>query len=249
MFSSRAHPWKSLLAGWIALAGSPAWGCGVAAEEATVARVDERGDIHFQDGRPARLAGIDATGARARDIFARGWEGKSVRIALLAPRPDRWGRWLVDIFDQAGGSAAIDLLSAGAALVRPEFETKGCETERLEAESAARAAHEGLWSERGAVLDPTDLETLALHDGRFALIEGTVRRVGVGRSRVYLDFGRRGGFTAVVARKLDSAFSRRGVSLATLAGSRIRVRGVLENRFGPRIEIVDPLMIERAEGP
>ena len=92
---------------------------------------------------------------------------------------------------------------------------------------------------------------LRVNDGRFVLIEGLVRRVGVGRSRVYLDLGRRGGFSVVVARNGEPAFQRRGILLNALAGHAIRVRGVLEDRFGLRIELADPLMIERlgrAEG-
>jgi hypothetical protein len=132
--------------------------------------------------------------------------------------------------------------------VRPEFETRGCEVERLEAEAAARAAAEGIWSDPRAILEASDLETLGANDGRFVLVEGIVRRVGLGRSRVYLDFGRRGGFTVFVARRAEPAFERRGFALNVLAGQRVRVRGILDNRFGPRIELVDPFMIERADG-
>ena len=88
----------------------------------------------------------------------------------------------------------------------------------------------------------------ATADGRFVVIEGKVRRVGIARSRVYLDFGRRDGFTVVVTRKAEPAFERRGIVLSALGGQTIRVRGVLDARFGPRIELADPLMIERVEG-
>ena len=72
-----------------------------------------------------------------------------------------------------------------------------------------------------------------------------MRRVGVGRARLYLDFGGRDGFTVVVARKSQNAFQNAGVPLNALAGEKIRVRGVLDDRFGPRLEVAEPLMIER----
>ncbi len=52
----------------------------------------------------------------------------------------------------------------------------------------------------------------------------------------------------VVARKLEAALGRRGLAPSALAGRTIRVRGVLDMSFGSRIELVDPLMIEPAEG-
>ena len=112
-------------------------------------------------------------------------------------------------------------------------------------------AGSGLWNDPNSIVDAADLDVLRVNDGRFVLIEGVVRRVGVGRSRVYLDLGRRGGFSVVIARKGEPAFQRRGILLNALAGQPIRVRGVLEDRFGLRIELADPLMIERlgrAEG-
>jgi endonuclease YncB( thermonuclease family) len=234
-----------------------AQGCGVAGGAARIAEVTERLEIRLEDGRLVRLAGLDiptparggfdaATPARAR--LVEHWMGTSAAVAPLAPKPDRWGRWLVDLSLPDGASASMELLGAGFALVRPEFETRGCENERLAAESAARAAGLGLWNDPDSILDASDLEALRANDGRFVVIEGAVHRVGMGRSRVYLDFGRRGGFTVVVARKAEPAFERRGVALGALGGQTVRVRGVLDDRFGPRIELADPLMIERVGG-
>jgi hypothetical protein len=61
-----------------------------------------------------------------------------------------------------------------------------------------------------------------------------------------LDFGRRGGFTAVAAARQSPAFERAGFALAGLAGARIRVRGAMDNRFGLRMAISGPEQIERA---
>ncbi len=243
MFGRAAHV-RILL--FLILATSRAEACGLASSEAAIAGVSERFEIRLADGRLARLAGVAPSRGARREIES--WEGAPVRVAILSPRPDRWGRWLVDLTLTDQSSAAITLLSLGLARVRPEFETKDCESERIEAEGAARAAREGVWAPPGAILDALDAVALREGDGRFVLVEGTVRRVGVRRSRVYLDFDRRGGFTAVVPRKAEAAFQRRGFDLERLAGRRIRVRGVLENRFGPRIEVADPSMIEPGEG-
>jgi endonuclease YncB( thermonuclease family) len=227
--------------------------CGVASGSAKVEAVTERAEIRLDDGRLVRLAGLDiprggfdATAA-ARARLTDRWTGRTVAVALLATRPDRWGRWLADLALPDGPDASTELLNAGLARVRPEFETRACETERLAAEATARAAGSGIWNDPDSILDAGDVDVLRADDGRFVLIEGVVRRVGVGRSRVYLDLGRRGGFSVVVARKGEPGFERRGIVLTGLAGQEIRVRGVLEDRFGLRIELVDPLMIERLE--
>jgi hypothetical protein len=226
--------------------GASVAACGVASGSAKVEAVTERAEIRLDDGRLVRLAGLDAAAA-ARARLTDGWTGRTVAVALLAARPDRWGRWLADLALPDGSDASTELLNAGLARVRPEFETRGCEAERLAAEATARAAGSGVWNDPDSILDAADLDVLRADDGRFVLIEGVVRRVGVGRSRVYLDLGRRGGFSVVVARKGEPGFERRGIVLNTLAGQEIRVRGVLEDRFGLRIELVDPLMIERLE--
>jgi len=239
----------------LALAGGGASvaACGIAASSAKVVAVTERAEFRLDDGRLVRLAGLDiprggfdaAAAARAR--LTDRWTGRTVAVALLATRPDRWGRWLADLALPDGPDASTELLNAGLARVRPEFETRGCEAERLAAEATARAAGSGIWNDPDSILDAGDLDVLRAADGRFVLIEGVVRRVGAGRSRVYLDLGRRGGFSVVVARKGEPGFERRGIVLNGLAGQEIRVRGVLEDRFGLRIELVDPLMIERLD--
>jgi hypothetical protein len=223
-------------------AASNASACGVVSDTAQVQAVAPGGEIVLADGRRARFGGLWlaplAQGALAE------WTGKQLGVATLAPTPDRWGRSMVDLVEPDGRSLALDLLERGLARVRPEPETRVCEAERLDAEAAARAAGEGVWGEAGAILDATDAKALARADGRFVLVAGVVRRVGGARAKVYLDFAGRGGFAVVVASKAEPQFRRAGVDLRALAGQRVLVRGVLDARFGPRIEVADPAMIE-----
>ncbi len=239
----------------------PGWAaCGVAAGTAKVDEVTERLEIRLDDGRLARLAGLDVpdaargdpeTAANARAFLEGRLAGREVALTAFAAKPDRWGRVLADlsVAETPGGAASavsLLMLSAGFARVRPEFETRGCVAERLAAEAKAREAGLGVWNDPDySILDAADSQALAERDGRFVLVEGFVRRVGVGRSRLYLDFGGRNGFTVLVARKSQRAFENAGVPLSALAGERVRVRGVLDDRFGPRLEVAEPVMIER----
>jgi hypothetical protein len=91
-----------------------------------------------------------------------------------------------------------------------------------------------------------------MNGGRLVVIEGSIRRVGFGRSRLYLDLVPKGGPTIVVPRRLEPAFARAGRAIEAAAGETIRVRGALDTRLGPRLEVSDPAMIEflgRPEAP
>ena len=233
-----------------AFASTPgASACGAMTGTARILEATERVELKLDDGRLLRLAGLDAPAPDlALDRLAELWADRPLKLALLAPRPDRWGRWLADLSAPDGASLGDDLLRAGALRVKPDFETRDCEAGRLEVEREARERKLGLWSEPNAILAAGDAPKLAEGDSRLTIVEGEVRRVGEGRSRVYLDFGGRDGFTVVAPRKAEAAFQRRGLNLSSLAGHFVRVRGYLDNRFGPRIELADPWMIERIEG-
>jgi endonuclease YncB( thermonuclease family) len=247
----------------LTLAAGQAAACGAAAGTVQVASVDERGEIALADGRTLRLAGLDlpvpsrgdpALAATARDLLAKRFVGREAALSLVAAVPDRWGRALGDlgasVSDAAPASAAEALVAAGLARVRPEYETRGCEAGRLALESAARAKGLGVWRDPDyAVLAADDAASLARRDGRFVIVEGVVRRIGLGRARLYLDLGGRGALSVVASRKTQAAFQAAGAPLTALAGEKIRVRGALDSRFGPQLEIVDPLMLERLGRP
>ena len=241
MFLRPAHL-LCLLAG---LSG-PAGACGRAGAWAQVAAASLSGEIVFADKSHARWAGLALTPDAAATLAA--LKDRHVSVAELASEPDRWGRRLVDLVDDKG-SLALDLVLRGLARVRPEPESAGCDGERLEAEAAARAAGEGVWARPDAVIDAGDAAALAAADGRFVFVAGAVLRVGSGRARVYLELAPRHGFAVVVARKAEPRFRRAGLDLASWAGRKVLVRGVLDIHFGPRIEVADPVMIELLESP
>ena len=47
-----------------------------------------------------------------------------------------------------------------------------------------------------------------------------------------------------MARNNVAAFEKSGVSLASLAGANLRLRGLMETQFGPQIELMDPEAVE-----
>jgi endonuclease YncB( thermonuclease family) len=245
----------ALLLAWPAVAACPTAGD----QRAEVAAVSERGEILLADGRQARLAGLDIpdpgrgdpkTARAALQWLDARLVGREVSLGLLASRPDRWGRLLADVFVSQNSappaSVALGLVAAGLARVRPEVEASDCLTARLAAERAARANGLGLWTDPYyGVVQAALPANLRQRDGEFVIVEGVVDRVGQGRSRIYLDFGRRGGFTAMASTRQATAFERAGIVLTALAGARVRVRGVMDERFGLRMTLNGPDQIER----
>jgi endonuclease YncB( thermonuclease family) len=226
-----------------------------------VVNVNERLDIELSDGRIVRLGGLDMPNAErgapelangARAFLSDRLTGRGADLIQLAGGSDRWGRAIADLVvadprDRSAGSTAAALLMAGYARVRPEFETRGCAAERLAIEAGARQAGLGIWRDpQFAVIQSSNAAELRRWARRFVVVEGMVRRVGFARSRVYLELVPRDGPTIVVARKLEAALAREGLPVGAMVGQTIRARGALDDRFGPRIEVADPTMIEIA---
>ena len=252
----------------VLLAGLPAAAaaaCGSASEQrAIVSAISERGEILLADGREARLAGLDipdpgrgdpGTTAQARAWLSSRLVGREIGLRVLAAKPDRWGRLLADIFADDAKlsppySVSLELLSAGLVRVRPEFETRNCLVERLAAEQRARADGLGLWTDPYyGVVEASDLDELRQRDGQFAIVEGVVLRVGQGRNRFYLDFGRRGSFTIVVTTKQAQAFERAGVAIAALVGAKIRARGAKTTDSGFGWRFPNPMRLNEYPRP
>jgi micrococcal nuclease len=234
--------------------------CGRPAGRVQAVGVDERLDVELSDGRIVRLGGLDTPDAErapetanfAREFLGDRLLGRDADLVQLAGGTDRWGRTVADLVaaDPRGGaegSTAAALLTAGYARVRPEFETRGCAVERLAIEERARQEKMGIWRDpQFAVIQSSNSKELRRWARRFVVVEGMVRRVGFARSRIYLELVPRDGPTIVVARKLETALAREGLPVAAMVGQTIRARGALDDRFGPRIEVVDPAMIEIA---
>jgi hypothetical protein len=117
----------------------------------------------------------------------------------------------------------------------------------LQFESKARSARIGFWNEpKFGVFDAQNIEGLLAAEGRFVVVEGTVRRVGESRGRLYLDFGRRfrEDFTVIVTDRLRKSLIAQGSDLKSWRGKRIRVRGILFSWGGPAMEINSGQAIE-----
>lgn len=201
--------------------------------------IDSR-TLRMSDGGEIRLAGIepamagDAT-ASVTDLIPAG----DVAIHGESDTPDRYGRQSAFIFAELDGPPLqARLLSAGAALASGTVLDRACAAELAVAEASARRAKTGIWSRDGVIKNaaiPGDIQALL---GRFVVVEGRVLSVREAGTTTYLNFGRRWtrDFAVSISRRMIPAFTGAGIVLKSLEGRRIRVRGWVESRGGPRIE-------------
>ncbi len=67
---------------------------------------------------------------------------------------------------------------------------------------------------------------------------------------IYVNFGRRWteDFTVTISKRNEALFIAAGLAPKVLQGRRVRIRGVVEERGGPWIEVIRPEQIEMLDG-
>jgi endonuclease YncB( thermonuclease family) len=233
---------------------------GSGADTAVVAEAVSGDTLRLTDGSVIRLAGVEAPipplepGGDAQGLMAEESRralaeiavGQPVRLAWAAGTPDRYGRMHARMA-LAGGRWLEGLLTEhGFVRVRwlPGEDT--CFDDLLSRERVARQAATGLWGDPAYAVLSADDPSLRSRNGLYELVEGRVVSVGHGSRMIFLDFGPdvRHDFTVMVPLAVAEAMMARAVNADTLAGSRVRVRGIVENSGGPAIRINHPAEIE-----
>lgn len=236
-------------------------------DAAAVQTVVDGDTLLLTDGREVRLAGIDVPHRSTTDSTTRVAQaalentvsGREIALFRLGPARDRYGRTVALVAVQSAAPAVSmeitqtvqwALLTQGLARVAARVGDAACATELLSAEKSARASGLGLWADPyyviGKAEDPAGI--LAAR-GRLAVIEGKVQSVRESGGTIYVNFGRRWSedFTVTVPKRYERAFAAAGLTMKALAGHSVRVRGILEARGGPWIEVTRPEQIEIAE--
>jgi hypothetical protein len=98
----------------------------------------------------------------------------------------------------------------------------------------------GIWAETTAIKNAESPGDILSAVGQFTVVEGRVLSVRQAGAITYLNFGRNWtrDFAATISRRVMPAFENAGVGPKWLENRRIRVRGVVSSRGGPRIELL-----------
>ncbi|WP_375452462.1 thermonuclease family protein [uncultured Devosia sp.] len=255
------------LAALAALSVSPvALGCTDlrAAPGGIVVQVTDGDTVVLDSGLVVRMIGTQAPklplGREGFPTWPKADEAKRLLEAMVLNQPvrlgyggeevDRYERALAHVF-VAGADGEIwaqqAMVAAGMARVYSFPDNRKCLDQLYAAEGRARMAGLGIWSDpyyRVLAADrPGDVLERA---GHYELVEGRVLLADAASGRVYLNFGRfwKEDFTAVIEAPAIRLFAEAGMDPLTLEGALVRVRGWVDDRDGPRIEVTHPEQIE-----
>lgn len=214
-----------------------------------IAEAVDGASLRLADGRVIRLATVIAplpidgdpeSVARAKAVLAEIANGKDATVFFSSDAADRYGRLSASAVMLEGKQWLEAALLARGVVRVYQAQNEKCMKALLAHEEKARAEAAGFWREaKFRVFEAEETDLLHAAAGRFAVVEGTIRRVGEARGRLYLDFGRRftEDFTVIVPDNLRKNFAQRGSDPKSWRGKRIRVRGILFSWGGPAMEI------------
>jgi endonuclease YncB( thermonuclease family) len=211
--------------------------------EGRVSAVIDGRSLRLEDGREIRLAGIERGGterASGRAALSAIAGGRGVTLHGDDDTPDRYGRQGAFVF-VTGSERSVqnELLRRGEALFSADIADKSCAAALTAAEGAARDAKLGIWAETTAIKNTESPGDILSAIGHFTVVEGRVLSVRQAGAMTYLNFGRNWtrDFAATISRRIIPAFEGAGLGPKSLENRRIRVRGVVSSRGGPRIEL------------
>jgi endonuclease YncB( thermonuclease family) len=222
--------------------------------EGRVAAVIDARTFRLQDGREIRLAGIEPVAgekASRTSSLAAVIAGREVTLSGDDDSPDRYGRQHAFVH-LAGSDMPVQgmLLAQGEALASAAVTAKDCAATLFAAEAEARRARRGTWADPAAIKNAESPGDILAGIGRFTVVEGKVLSVRRAGATTYLNFGRNWtrDFAVTISRRTAAAFGVAGIGLKSFENRRIRVRGWVEARRGPRIEVLRVRQIELLGG-
>jgi endonuclease YncB( thermonuclease family) len=231
----------------------PALSAGCAFEsqgEGRVTAVIDARSFRLEDGREVRLAGIEpatAEKAKATSALSAILDGRDVTLHGEDDTPDRYGRQPAFVF-LAGSETPVqtELLARGEAFAAANVANKDCAAALAAAEAEARQAKRGTWADPAVIKNAESSGDILAGIGRFTVVEGKVLSVRQAGATTYLNFGRNWtrDFAVTISRRMIPAFEAAGFAPKSLENRRIRVRGFIESRGGPRIEVLRVGQIE-----
>lgn len=235
----------------------------------TVARVIDAETLQLDDGRDVRLIGALAPRAQDAGASPGAWPieteairlltsmvlGRTVKLAYGGRQTDRYGRLLAHVFVGKGSSETWvqgQMLAAGLARAYGLPGSFACSAELLAHERVARTQRRGVWSIAVYRMKPAQVIGLLMkRRSRYEIVSGAVADVSATKPATYLNFGRdwKLDFTARILKDVLAAHPAFAQTLADLKGKRIAVRGWIERRNGPLIDVRDPSQIEVLDAP
>jgi micrococcal nuclease len=233
----------------------------------TVTRVVDGETLVLDDGKAVRLIGALAPRAQDANAAAGEWPpeletikalsalvlAKRVKLAFAGRKSDRYGRQLAQVFVIDRGSedwVQGALLRGGYARAYGLPESFACARELMAHEAEARRQGLGIWH-NGVYreLSADRPGEIMRQRGKYARVIGKIVSVGRTKSATYLNYSNdwRSDFTVRIDKKVLAAHPDFDKSLDGMSSKTVTVRGWVERRNGPMIDIADPSQLEATE--
>ena len=229
-----------------------------------VVQVTDGDTVVLDDGRVVRLIGTQAPklplgredfpvwplAPEAKKALEELALSKTVQLGYGGEEIDRYDRQLAHVFvDNPEGPlwAQQAMVAKGLARVYSFPDNRNCLDLLFAAEGRARLAGLGIWRDPYYSVRAADAPgDLVARAGHYELVEGRVLLADRSGGRVYLNFGRfwKEDFTAVIEAPALRLFAADEVDPKMFEGALVRVRGWVDDRDGPRIEVTHPEQIE-----
>lgn len=249
--------------------------CGLKQEAAgKIASVNPLGRLQLEDGRKYRLSGIWLLVAGDEPAVSQ-LVGRSILPFRASKGPDRLGFIAAHILldplsvTSKGPRPSVqnwlqaELLSAGKGFIYLYPGHESCADNLRSYEAKAREERTGLWSkvlrddiantaqvQSGALIvgDANDLE-IESASGRYGIISGIVISTGESGRWRYLNFGDNyaSDFTVRMTARVEKRLIEQGLTIKGLKDMHVRVRGVIQSKGGPLIDVFDAAQIEMME--
>jgi endonuclease YncB( thermonuclease family) len=230
-----------------------------------VTRVLDGDTLQLDDGSELRLIGALAPHAHDVGADAGAWPlaeearqtlshlvlGRSLALAFGGQRNDRYGRWLAHaIVEPEGHKEWVQgyMLARGMARAYLPPDNPACLSDLLDLERPAREGRLGLWTSAAyQVRSAESAQALLAYRHTFQLVQGRIAAISKARGAIYLNFAEdRRGFAAVLKRP-GSALP--DVAIDGIVGRTALVRGWIDRRSGPIVEIETAGQIELIDSP
>jgi len=141
-----------------------------------------------------------------------------------------------------------DMVEKGLAFAYPSQSHNAVADILYAAEAKARIDKVGFWADdQWKIISADNANEAELN--RFAIVEGTVKKVASRNNVIYLNFGDnwKDDFTVSMSSDLRRTFAKSNINVMQLGGQTIRARGWMRDYNGAYIEIFDPSQIEVIE--
>lgn len=170
-------------------------------------------------------------------------DGKKVFLKTSENPRDRKNRIVAQVYLEDGTWVQEAMLESGMAMVYPIFEdTKKADLEKmLVAEGHARAANKGIWAH--SYYKVLNVDNAGEYIDKFRVVRGVPVSIEAKRGNVYINFGKdwNSDLTAYIPKRYARSFEHSGIE--TMAGKQVEIRGWIEDKGGPFIELIRPEQI------